>query len=95
VLAGIVFQHESIEFLIGELSRNPSLLQACGFYPTSITKQLNIIHHQKVRAIPLPGLPRRPLKNVTAQIYSLDVLLRLDLFCDKVIADFYQSIIKR
>ena len=29
---------------------------------------LNIIHHQGVRAIPLPGSPRRPLKNVTAQI---------------------------
>jgi hypothetical protein len=32
---------------------------------------LNIIHHQKVRAIPLPRPPRRPLKNVTAQISPL------------------------
>jgi hypothetical protein len=39
VLAGIVFQHESIESLIRELSRNPSLLAACGFDPTPITKQ--------------------------------------------------------
>ncbi len=39
VLAGIVFQHESIESLIRELSRNPSLLEACGFDPTPITKQ--------------------------------------------------------
>jgi len=39
VLAGIVFQHESIESLIRELSRNPSLLEACGFDPTPITRQ--------------------------------------------------------
>ena len=31
VIAGIVFQHESIESLIRELSRNPALLEACGF----------------------------------------------------------------
>lgn len=31
VLAGIVFQHESMESLLRELSRNPALLQACGF----------------------------------------------------------------
>lgn len=31
VVAGIVFQHPSIESLIRELSRNLSLLQACGF----------------------------------------------------------------
>jgi len=39
MLAGIVFQHGSIESLIRELSRNPSLLEACGFDPTPITKQ--------------------------------------------------------
>ncbi len=31
VVAGVVFQQPSIESLIRELSRNPSLLQACGF----------------------------------------------------------------
>ena len=31
IIAGVVFQHESIELLQRELSRNPSLLQACGF----------------------------------------------------------------
>jgi hypothetical protein len=31
VLAGVVFQHPSMESLIRELTRNPSLLQACGF----------------------------------------------------------------
>ena len=36
LLAGIVFQHLSIESLIRELSRNPSLLEACGFNPLPI-----------------------------------------------------------
>jgi hypothetical protein len=31
VLAGVVFQHPSIESLLRELARNPALLQACGF----------------------------------------------------------------
>jgi len=31
IIAGIVFQHISIESLIRELSRNPALLEACGF----------------------------------------------------------------
>jgi hypothetical protein len=31
LIAGVVFQHESMESLIRELSRNPALLEACGF----------------------------------------------------------------
>lgn len=31
LIAGVVFQHPSIESLLRELSRNPSLLEACGF----------------------------------------------------------------
>jgi hypothetical protein len=31
LIAGVVFQHESTESLIRELSRNPALLEACGF----------------------------------------------------------------
>ena len=39
LIAGIVFQHPSIEHLIRELSRNPSLLEACGFNPLPIQKK--------------------------------------------------------
>ena len=39
VLAGIVFQHPAIEALIRELSRNPSLLQACGFNALPLQKK--------------------------------------------------------
>jgi hypothetical protein len=39
VLAGIVFQHPSIESLIRELSRNPALLQACGFNALPLQKK--------------------------------------------------------
>jgi hypothetical protein len=39
LIAGIVFQHESINSLIRELNRNPSLLAACGFNPLPIQKK--------------------------------------------------------
>jgi hypothetical protein len=39
VLAGVVFQHPSIEALIRELGRNPALLQACGFEVLPIRKK--------------------------------------------------------
>lgn len=38
VIAGIVFQHGSIESLIRELARNPALLQACGFNSLPLQK---------------------------------------------------------
>ena len=33
LIAGIVFQHPSIQSLLGELGRNPALLEICGFDP--------------------------------------------------------------
>ena len=33
LLAGVVFQHESIESLLRELRRNPALLTLCEFDP--------------------------------------------------------------
>jgi hypothetical protein len=39
VIAGIVFQHPSIEALIRKLSRNRSLLQACGFEVLPVQKK--------------------------------------------------------
>ncbi len=39
LIAGIVFQHPSIASLIRELSRNPALLQACGFSILPIHKR--------------------------------------------------------
>jgi hypothetical protein len=39
LLAGIVFQHESIESLLRELARNPSLMDACGFDPLPIQRK--------------------------------------------------------
>ena len=39
VLAGIVFQHKSIESLIRELRRNPALLEVCGFNVLPIQKK--------------------------------------------------------
>ena len=39
LLAGIVFQHESIESLLRELARNPSLMDVCGFDPLPIQRK--------------------------------------------------------
>ncbi len=36
LVAGIVFQHPSIEALLRELNRNPALLDACGFHPVPL-----------------------------------------------------------
>jgi hypothetical protein len=43
VIAGIVFQHLSLASLIRELSRNPSLLAACGFDPVPIQRKPDIV----------------------------------------------------
>ncbi len=39
LLAGIVFQHASVESLLRELQRNPALAQACGFDTLPIQKR--------------------------------------------------------
>ena len=39
LIAGIVFQHVSIASLVRELSRNASLLQACGFNTLPLQKK--------------------------------------------------------
>jgi len=39
LLAGIVFQHASLESLLRELARNPSLMDACGFDPLPIQRK--------------------------------------------------------
>jgi hypothetical protein len=39
LLAGVVFQHASVESLLRELSRNPSLLAACGFDPLPMQRK--------------------------------------------------------
>ncbi len=39
LIAGIVFQHPSIESFLRELARNPSLLEVCGFNPLPLQKK--------------------------------------------------------
>lgn len=39
LIAGVVFQHQSVASLIRELNRNPALLQICGFDPLPIQKK--------------------------------------------------------
>jgi hypothetical protein len=58
VLAGVVFQHPSIEALIRELGRNPALLQACGFEVLPIQKK------------PLARIVRDPATGRTTVAYA-------------------------
>jgi hypothetical protein len=58
VLAGVVFQHPSIEALIRELGRNPALLQACGFAVLPIQKK------------PLAHLVRDPVTGQMTVVYA-------------------------
>ena len=39
LIAGIVFQHVSVESLLRELRRNPALLDVCGFDPMGPRKR--------------------------------------------------------
>lgn len=39
LIAGVVFQHNSIASLIRELNRNPALVQICGFNPIPVQKR--------------------------------------------------------
>lgn len=39
LLAGVVFQHESVASLLRELNRNPALLQTCGFNPLPLQRK--------------------------------------------------------
>mgnify|MGYP001555222945 CR=1 FL=1 len=49
LIAGIVFQHESVESLIRELRRNPLLFQTCGFNPLPIQRKpkLRLIRNEQ------------------------------------------------
>lgn len=51
VVAGVVFQHPSIESLRRELGRNPSLMQCCGFttLPLGIKPKLQLIACQGIQ----------------------------------------------
>jgi hypothetical protein len=80
VIAGVVFQHRSIESLIRELSRNLSLLEVCGFEVLPLQKkpiaelvrdrhsgQMTVVHPEPGEAyyaVPSGWNPSRFLTNV-------------------------------
>ncbi len=43
LVAGMVFQHPSIEALLRELNRNPALLDACGFHPVPMRGKRTLV----------------------------------------------------
>jgi len=82
VLAGIVFQHESIESLIRELSRNPSLLAACGFDPTPIIRQPEAILQRDEQT----GKMKVIRSNAHAPYYQVPLSWNFSRFLKNVIA---------
>lgn len=54
LLAGIVFQHESLESLLRELARNPGLMDACGFAPLPLQRK----PEPRIVTDPDTGVPR-------------------------------------
>lgn len=68
VVAGIVFQHRSIEGLVREMRRNPALLHICGFsaLPTQGkpgTRYRRNEHNGSVQVITIPAKPRDTVPN--------------------------------
>ena len=51
LVAGMVFQHPSIEALLRELNRNPALLDACGFHPVPLTGKRTLVRDPQTGVI--------------------------------------------
>ena len=64
VLAGIVYEHKSVESLRRELKRNPDLLDKCGFDTT-----------EGIEAVPEPSVYTRFLKNLLKHQEEIDEIL--------------------
>ena len=82
ILAGIIFQHESVESLRRELERNAQLRQLCGFDPLKGQK-----------AVPPPYVYTRFLKNLFLhQSFIDDIFDQLVDELRKILPDFGQTL---
>lgn len=68
LLAGIVFQHRSIESLVRELHRNPALLNVCGFNPLPLQGRpvTTVARHErsgKMEVVRQAAATRDPIPN--------------------------------
>lgn len=68
VIAGIVFQHRSIEGLVREMRRNPALLHICGFdaLPTQGKPLMSLCQSEQdgnVKVVSIPAKPRDTIPN--------------------------------
>lgn len=66
VIAGIVFQHRSIEGLVREMGRNASLLKVCGFnpIPTQGKPVTSIVWNQQTGKTEVVSIPKEPCDTV-------------------------------
>ena len=51
LVAGMVFQHPSIEALLREFNRNPALLDACGFHPVPTRGRRKVVQDPRTGVI--------------------------------------------
>ena len=71
VIAGIVFQHRSIEGLVRELRRNPALLAVCGFSALPrqgkpVTSRYQDVHSGRTRVVSFPA----PVRDSVPQCWN-------------------------
>ena len=59
LVAGMVFQHPSIEALLRELNRNPALLDACGFHPVPTRGKRSLVRDPHTGVIHVMRPPER------------------------------------
>ncbi|MDE0359763.1 MAG: transposase [Rhodospirillaceae bacterium] len=59
LVAGMVFQHPSIEALLRELNRNPALLDACGFHPVPTRARRSLVQDPQTGVIHVMRPPER------------------------------------
>ena len=66
VIAGIVFQHRSIEGLVREMRRNPALLRICGFnpVPTQGRPVMTMGRNQQTGKNEVVSMPKKPQDTV-------------------------------
>ena len=60
LVAGMVFQHPSIEALLRELNLNPVLLDACGFHPVPTPGRRKVVRDPQTGVIHIIRPPQRP-----------------------------------
>ena len=72
LIAGVVFQHASVALLLRELSRNPALLDLCGFHPVPRKARRRHLLADTTHEVPVAAMVT---KASASEVRTLDGLL--------------------